>query len=159
MVLDEKANRRFMRSFDKNDESGCWTWNGTSNNAGYPLFSYKGRMVSASKTAYRLFHKKDIPNGFVVSHSCENVQCVNPEHIFVTSRSKLVKNLYATGKMKAPQQKGADNPNAKLSEADVREIRRKKKEGSTHDELAAQFGVTKTTISQIYNRKLWSHID
>ena len=159
MVLDEKAERRFNKSFHKNEETGCWDWTGTSNNAGYPLFSYKGRMVSASKTAYKLNYEEDIPGGHVVSHTCDNVKCVNPDHIYVTSRSDLVKDLYKSGKMKAPEQKGADNPNAKLSEEDVREIRRKKEEGITHEELAKEYGVTKTTISQIYNRKLWSHID
>jgi DNA-binding XRE family transcriptional regulator len=158
MKLDQKARRRFMDSFESGDENACWEWRGTKNNAGYPLFSFKGRMISATKTAYSIYYKRKIPKGWVVSHTCHNVACMNPDHLYITSRSDLTKELYESGRMKPANQKGADNPNSKLTEDDVREIRRRKEEGATHMELAEEYGVTKTTISQIYNRKLWSHV-
>lgn len=51
--------------------------------------------------------------------------------------------------------KGSCHGMAKLSENDVRHIRESKK---TQDALAAQFGVTQTTISDIQRRKSWRHI-
>ena len=158
MKLDQKGQRRFMDSFKSEDEKTCWDWNGTKNNAGYPLFSYKGRMISATKTAYSLYYKRRIPKGWVVSHTCDKVDCMNPDHLYITSRSDLTQELYKTGRMKPANQKGANNPNSKLTEDDVRAIRQKKVEGVTHSVLAEEYGVTKTTISQIYNRKLWAHV-
>lgn len=159
MKLNEKAHRRFMDSFEKAGNDQCWEWKGTKNNAGYPLFSYKGRMISALKVLYGLHNEKKIPEDWVITHSCRKVDCMNPDHVYITTRSELTTDLYARGLLKPASQKGAKNPNSKLSEDDVRKIRARKKEGVTHDELAKDFGVTKTTISMIYNRKLWSHIE
>jgi len=158
MTLDQKAQRRFMDSFDAADSERCWEWTGTKNNLGYPLFSYHGRMISATKTAYTLYYKRNIPKTWVVSHTCDSASCVNPDHLYITSRSDLTKEQYRSGQRKIPDQKGMDNPNARLTEADVRTIRQRKADGATHSELAKEFGVTKTTISFIHNRKLWPHV-
>jgi DNA-binding XRE family transcriptional regulator len=158
MKLDQKAHRRFMESFVSDDPEKCWEWTGTKNNAGYPLFSYKGRMISALKILFEMYHNRSIPKGWIVTHTCRKVDCMNPEHVYITTRSELTTDLYAKGLLKPASQKGAKNPNAKLTEAQVREIREKKRQGITHMELAKEYGVTKTTISMIHNKKLWPHI-
>ncbi len=58
----------------------------------------------------------------------------------------------------ARRQIGERAANAKLNEADVREIRRRCEAGATHASLAREFGVTGTTISYIVKRKSWTHI-
>ena len=158
MKLDPKAHRRFMDSFESSDADSCWEWTGTKNNAGYPLFSYHGRMVSATKTAYTLYYNQDIPQNWVVTHTCGKVDCMNPNHLYITSRSDMTKEQYLSGQRKLPNQQGAKNPNARLTEDDVHAIRQRKADGATHAELAKEFGVTKTTISFIHNRKLWAHV-
>lgn len=47
---------------------------------------------------------------------------------------------------------------AKITENDVRDIRRLRSEGKTLRELSGQFGVTQTMISLIYRRKNWCHV-
>jgi DNA-binding XRE family transcriptional regulator len=116
-------------------------------------------MISALKVLYSLNNDNKIPKDWVITHTCRNAACMNPNHMYITTRSELTTDLYARGLLKPASQKGAKNPNSKLSEEDVRKIRSRKKDGATHDELAKEFGVTKTTISMIHNRKLWSHID
>lgn len=54
---------------------------------------------------------------------------------------------------------GAKNPFAKLTEADVREIRRLCSSGARQKDVADQFGVCQVNISAIVRRKTWSHID
>ena len=122
------------------------------------MFSYHGKMISALKVLYRLYYNRRIPKGWVVTHTCECVDCMNPNHVYITTRSEMTTALYAKGHLKPANQKGTKNPNAKLTEADVRAIRRRKEAGATHMELAEEYGVTKTTISMIHNRKLWSHV-
>lgn len=51
---------------------------------------------------------------------------------------------------------GSGHHGAKLDEADIHEIRTSKARGV---DLAARFGVTKTTISDIRNRRIWKHIE
>lgn len=53
---------------------------------------------------------------------------------------------------------GVNHYKAKLDEDDVREIRRRTKEGETYQSLANDFGVAKSTIGFIVRRKTWKHI-
>jgi hypothetical protein len=55
--------------------------------------------------------------------------------------------------------KGESHYRAKLTEDDVREIRRLYATGNfSYQELALKFGVVKTTIIDIVRRKTWKHI-
>jgi hypothetical protein len=55
---------------------------------------------------------------------------------------------------------GTDSPNAKISEQDVRFIREAYATGKyTLQSLADKFGMVKTNISRIVNRKSWKHVD
>lgn len=57
-------------------------------------------------------------------------------------------------------QSGEHNPQAKLTEADVVEIRRLYATGNYyHHEIAPMFGVTGGTIAKIVNRQLWGHVE
>jgi len=53
---------------------------------------------------------------------------------------------------------GEKNGCAKLTEDDVREIRRRYAGGETQAALGREYGVGQTTISWIVNRKHWRHI-
>jgi HNH endonuclease len=54
--------------------------------------------------------------------------------------------------------KGEGNSRSKLNEIQVLEIRKLKAEGKTLDQLSVQFGMSKTMIANIVNRKSWTHI-
>jgi hypothetical protein len=54
--------------------------------------------------------------------------------------------------------KGEANINAKLTEPQVREIRRLRQEGMRPRRLAKRFGVSKTTILLIVSRRQWKHV-
>ncbi len=53
---------------------------------------------------------------------------------------------------------GSRNANARLTEDDVREIRRLHRSGIRNRELAAQFGVGKNNISMIITGATWKHV-
>lgn len=54
--------------------------------------------------------------------------------------------------------RGTLNPRAKLTDNDVREIRRRRANGEFTTTLAAEFGVTDPIIGLIAKRKLWAHV-
>lgn len=59
-----------------------------------------------------------------------------------------------------PQLKGEHHHSAKLTTEDVRDIRASYIPGAvTMAALASQYGVSKTTVSQIIAGKGWQHID
>jgi len=53
---------------------------------------------------------------------------------------------------------GSQSGNAKLVEAQVPEIRRRRSEGESLAQLSADFGVTKSLISMIARRRIWRYI-
>lgn len=68
--------------------SGCWIWLGAFNTDGYPRMSERlpcgkyDQNIKGHRRAYELF-KGEIPEGNVVRHSCDNITCVNPEHLIL----------------------------------------------------------------------------
>lgn len=53
---------------------------------------------------------------------------------------------------------GVKHYRARLSEANVVDIRRRRKAGETLVSLATEFGVTKECILAIYKRRIWKHV-
>lgn len=86
-----------------------------------------------------------------------------------THRSKVTKqklSKYHTGRCLSDESKqkcrdaslGESNPMAKLTVEDVLKIRSLLESGVSCATLANQFGLTKTSIYHIKNRKSWSHV-
>lgn len=53
---------------------------------------------------------------------------------------------------------GVANPKAKLTEDQVREIRRLRTQGIRNDELARRFGMDRHSITRITTGKAWGHV-
>lgn len=57
------------------------------------------------------------------------------------------------------QPKGAEHPFAKLTDDAVREIRSERFASLPYSEIATHFGVSRSVITNIINRKTWTHLD
>ena len=86
-------------------------------------------------------------------HRCDNPPCVRPEHLFIGTDGDNVKDRQGKGRTAH----GETHYMAKLSDADVADIR--SRYGPLHrhlgngKRLAEEYGVSKSTISVIVNRK------
>lgn len=144
---------RFM-SFVRVADNGCWEWAGRREKNGYGRFSLGGRMQWAHRVAFTLF-KGLIPDGHDVCHHCDNRACVNPAHLFTGTRAENMADASAKGRTTIGEKSGT----AKLTEADVRAIRRLYVPGvTTHRGLARMFGISYRGVALILNRERWRHV-
>ena len=129
----------------------CWEWIGRTTTAyGHGKFSWRRQRWIASRAAYHLF-KGPIPAGMLVRHKCDNPPCCNPDHLELGDIPDNMRDKFERGRHRP----GAEHPMAKLSDDDVRAIRRAPGTGVS---IAAQFNISPATVSLIKNRKLWKHL-
>lgn len=141
-----------MRFVSPEPNTGCWLWTGAGA-AGYGLFWHERRNEGAHRFAFRMAHGR-LPVG-VSRHACNVPFCVNPAHVFEGTQAQNIADKVAAGR----QARGDTNGRAILSAEQVMQIRaRYAGGGETHDTLAATFGVDRTNIYAILNRKTWRHL-
>jgi hypothetical protein len=96
-----------------------------------------------------------VPAGLQVCHHCDNRLCVNPAHLFLGTNAENQADCVRKGR----QCRGEDKATAKLTEDDVREIRRLHfEEGHGHRKLARAFGIMHSGVGKILRRELWAHV-
>jgi len=133
--------------------SDCWTWRASVDALGYGRFPYLGES-KAHRVSYRLF-KGEIPEGMCVMHTCDNRQCVNPEHLVLGTQADNVLDMCRKGRHVCKPQHGESNPMSKLTAQDVEEIRTAVESGSTQRAMCQKFGVSPMTVSRIIRKETW----
>lgn len=76
----------------------CLEWNGCFNTDGYARMSYRGYSnIKVHRFVAELYYKKDI-SGLVVRHTCDNLKCINPEHLILGAPKDNVKDRDERGR-------------------------------------------------------------
>jgi len=158
--LTERFSRYVYLSKDINNN--CWNWMGAKNDCGYGVIGRGTRCHGISKAhrvAYEIFHFTDLHKTICVCHICDNPACVNPKHLFLGTQADNVADMIAKGRNTPPPvRKGEEANFAKLTEQQIRQIRKLSKAGTSSRKIAKSFAVSKTTILQIVNHKSWRHV-
>lgn len=148
---------RFMALLRKTPT--CWLWVGKVNPInGYGSFMYHpkkdepAREWGAHRCSYLLFVGA-IPDNKIVRHTCDNKWCVNPEHLELGSyldnmRDAVERDRIATGV----------KVHSKLTEVDVRKIRRLRKQGMVVHKIAALFEIDVRAAHRILSGESWRHV-
>jgi hypothetical protein len=146
------------------DQLACWDWRGSKDHHGYGRIHVdrRGYPRKAHRISWQLF-VGPIPDGLDVCHRCDNPSCANPDHLFLGTHAENMADMGSKGrangfKLDTPNNVGADNPRAKLTPDEVREIRGLAAAGVRQREIAAKFGVWQQTVSAIHKRKLWANV-
>jgi hypothetical protein len=157
----------------RDDLGSCWLWKAARFNPAGPGGERRtsGVFGPARQTAHRVAYELTIgtiPDGAFLIHLCENPACVRPEHLALRGASAGARRRGRKRGSLAPRQLGAArtsperqvrgerHPGARLTEADVRQIRSRQEAQSV---LAREFGVTQALISRIKRRDLWAHVE
>lgn len=96
---------RFWSKVDKGPHpKGCWIWTASlnrPNNYGTFWVNSKIKQMPAHVVSY-LINKGPYERGKLIMHTCDNRQCVNPEHLVVgthldNNRDTVKKGRYVSG--------------------------------------------------------------
>lgn len=134
----------------------CWIWTGALSKSGYGKFQYKRTEGRAHRVSWVLHHGK-IPDGLLVLHDCpngDNRACVNPDHLWLGTNADNSGDMVQKGR----SLKGENNPQSKLTEVKVLEIRKLYSRGLTLLRLSEMFGVDRTIIHDVVRFKRWTHV-
>ena len=126
----------------------CLLWTGAVNSGGYPVTWENG------KTIYKHRQVARAAAGDVVLHSCDTPACINPKHLSIGTHAQNSKDMVTKNR----QAKGERCHLARLTESQVKDILSVKGDMSSR-EAAALFQCSKTNILDIWNRKIWRHIE
>jgi hypothetical protein len=152
----ERRNRpkpsREERFWSKVDRSGdCWNWIGGKNRDGYGSFYFNGQTINSSRVAY-ILTSGEIEPGLVVCHSCDNRACCNPDHLFLGTQAENIADMERKGRRGAI--KGESHPRAKITDAQVSEMRQLYASGGySLRELGRMFDVHHSYVGKLVNGK------
>jgi hypothetical protein len=153
---DPRYRERLYSRIVKNGE--CWEYQGCRDRFGYGCFGMgRQKYVLAHRFSWEL-HNGPIPEDLCVLHKCDNPHCVNPDHLFLGTRAENSKDMQRKGRGRTVPKPGALNPAAKLTEDQVREIRRLHESGVSRKALQAAFKITACPIDRIVRNIGWRNV-
>jgi len=156
----------------------CWSHSTGPSSSGYGQITIDSRLWGLHRYSYWIHNgKPDLPKGFHVSHSCDNKECANPEHLSLKTASENAKEAVervriikpkkekkkgdykaTPGSYKSGDQKGENNTTAILDWDKVREIRATHARGLKYGDLkrmSEKYGVCVRAIEHIIKNKTW----
>jgi hypothetical protein len=145
-------NYFFDRSIPE-PNSGCWIWIGAISNNGYARVRTGGRTISGHRLAYESIYGPMI--GSDACHKCDVRCCVNPDHVFMGSRSDNMRDCSNKGRIRGINVAGLSGeqcPSSKLTRSEVDIIRSDSRSARS---LAKVFGVDRSTIGHIRRGLTW----
>lgn len=134
------------------DPGQCWPWTRWTDRDGYGSFTVDGRKHKAHRLAFELatgIH----PDALKVCHTCDNPPCCNPAHLFLGTQAENLFDMRTKGR----SARGSRHPFARLSETQAVEIRVRRAAGERGRVLAAEYGISEASVSDIVHGRTWRH--
>lgn len=133
------------------DDGGCWIWTGSNNGAGHP----KLQNGSARRKVWEL--SKSAPQKhLVISVTCGNALCLNPDHLMCTTKAVVSRISNARTSVKLRRSASSAKANrvklGKITMEIAREIRSSDKQGK---DWAKELGVSVSLVSHVRRGRSW----
>jgi hypothetical protein len=154
---------------------GCWLWTDRVNDSGYGIVSIRSEETRVHKRAWEEASGTPVPAGRIVCHTCDVRTCCRNDvagvyvvddieyprfgHLWLGTRYANMRDMIAKGRHRPGRLPGERHHQARLTEAQVLDIRARYAAGNvSQPALARMFGVALGTINFILQRQTWRHI-
>lgn len=131
--------------------SGCWLWTGSLDAAGYGQFMFAGKMRKGHRVSLELHVGPPPDDRRNALHRCGNKACVSPHHLYWGTARENSEDSRRDGTLVM----GEAHPVAKLTSERVALARASAR---TSADLAAEWGVTPTTVDSARRGLSWKHV-
>lgn len=148
---------RFLEKLSS--EGDCVVFTGTKNNYGYGMLYDRdtGKKELAHRVALRVRDGK-YPTG-TVRHTCDNPACVKLAHLVEGTQAENLEDMRKKGRHKYVAHLGEKNGFSKLTDKQVRRMKRLLRAGTnTQAEIAAIFDVSQALVNHVNTGRAWRHI-
>ena len=152
---------RFWSNVKKS--SGCWEWQAGRFTSGmrYGQFRAGRRKVKAHRFAWTI-EVGPIQEGKIICHHCDNPICVRPSHLFCGTHADNAADRVQKGRSRNGSRehsylfKGELNPAAKLSLAEVLDLKSAWLSGAKISDLSVRFSVCRSQVRNIVFGRSWN---
>lgn len=153
-LLVQEMQGIFVNSYAV-EESGCHRWTGRNyGRYGRMYVPYLRESLYAHRVAMMLGTGKKIPKGKFVCHKCDNMLCVNIEHLFIGTSKDNQQDMKRKGRSLA----GTKNGHHTLVESEILSIYEAVDTGATYKSQAKKYKVSATHIRRIALGVSWEHL-
>jgi hypothetical protein len=135
-------------------QSPCIAWPGVLDKDGYPIAWIGGKTTRVARVVLAGNLGREIKFGYYACHNCDKASCVNPAHLFEGTPLDNMRDCIKKGR----NARGSKSGNAKLNEYKVVEIREKHSSGIRVKDLADEYNVSTSTISDVVKHETWKHV-
>lgn len=161
-MTSKTTTERFWQHVRISGTDACWGWTSAVSIHGYGRFKVNDKMIAVHRYSYWLAYG-ELPTNLDICHKCNNRRCVNPVHLYAGTAKENVADAIKAGthhnfvktRTSGLAPKGESQPKALLIESQVLDIYRRCHAGESHRAIAAEYGVGKTTITNIHSGRSW----
>ena len=90
---NKKIKDRFLKKVDQSEaHTKCHIWLASKNRTGHGMFSVMGKTIPASRYSFMMYNG-NVADHEVVTQTCFNPSCVNPEHLELSDKRRLGKRI------------------------------------------------------------------
>ena len=138
--------------------TSCRIWRGSKRPNGYGRVWIAGRTVSIHRHVVERAGQDAVGTPWspdlLVLHRCDTRDCFRFDHLYLGTQADNMAD-----RRKRQRYVGAQVYNAKLTEAEVRDIRRRHAAGEPGASIAADYGITPANVSRVALRQSWRHVN